>query len=127
MSETDLDLERQVRSAMEEGFSLDSSRLAAIVQTANRETQRRQVRRLVLRWRMPTLVAASLGLVVALTTMVCQPKGTADHLADVSDVIRLLSEMDGVSDECVEGTTAGELLLAWQEVPCAALPECETF
>ena len=61
------------------------------------------------RWFIPAAAAASLAFAAVLHT-------TFSSRADqVSDAIRLLSLADGME---VDGDTAEELLLAWQDAPC---------
>ena len=66
-------------------------------------------RRPVLLWAMPSLLAASVAVVVALRAWVVPPK--ADVLADT---IAFLSEAYGVD---IDDDDPSEMLLAWQEAP----------
>lgn len=62
------------------------------------------------RWVVPALAAASLALTAILHTTF---SSSADQ---VSDAIRLLAMVDELE---VDGKTPTDLLLAWQDAPCA--------
>ena len=99
----DLELNRLVKLALEsrEPFRLASSCGA--------------VRRPVLRWGVPSLLAATLALAAVFRTTLSLPSDR------VSDAIRLLSAVEGTDLEC-EGESPAELLLAWQDAPCRDIP-----
>ena len=71
--------------------------------------------RLSWRWAVPALVAASVATGLALrVTVTSEPDPVADAIA-------LLSEADGVEVVPEESASPAELLLAWQEGPCAEM------
>lgn len=116
----DLELESAVRAALEENAGLGESGLRTVLEAAERETKRRRVRRLLWRWGAPALLAASCAVALALGTLVWgeRPGVAADGVADA---ICLLCELDEVPFVNDEDATPGEMLLAWQEAPCADL------
>ena len=120
MSE-DRELESAVRAAMEENLSWPEGRMEAVLVAAEREARRRRVRLLLRRWGAPALLAASCAVVLALEALVWGDKPGAAVGDGVADAIGLLCELDEVSFVDCEDATPGEILLAWQEAPCADL------
>ena len=95
--EEDLEFNRFIKSALESEASI------GLLRSAERRPS-------VLRWVVPALAAASLALTAILHTTF---SSSADQ---VSDAIRLLAMVDELE---VDGKTPTDLLLAWQDAPCA--------
>ena len=115
----DHEIESLVRASLEENLGLSPDRLRALLATAGREAKRRQARRQLLHWGVPALLAASVA--VALGLQLVFSGRTARRADGMVETIGLLCELDGLSPESFAATTPGELLLAWQEAPCADL------
>lgn len=116
----DLELESAVRTALEENAGLGEAGLRAVLEAAERETKRRRVGRLLWRWAAPALLAASCAVALALGSLVWgeRPGAAADGVADA---ICLLCELDEIPFVDSTDVSPGEMLLAWQEAPCADL------
>ena len=116
----DLELESAVRTALEENAGLGEAGLRAVLEAAERETKRRRVGRLLWRWAAPALLAASCAVALALGALVWgeRPGAAADG---VVDAICLLCELDEIPFVDSTDVSPGEMLLAWQEAPCADL------
>ena len=106
-----------VRSALEQGPGVGDGRLKALAAAADRTARRRWAWRLAMRWAPASLLAASVAVAVAIGTAVS--RGKAD--AEVAEAIGLLCELDGIPGEDLAASSPGELLLAWQEGPCAEM------
>ena len=107
-----------VRSALEEGAEVDAARLRALERLAALTAASRR-RRAPWRWGVPLVAAASLALAVAFAVVFTG--GSLRGGNAVSDAIGLLCELDGIPSGEIAADSAGELLLAWQEAPCADL------
>ena len=103
-----------VKKSLEEDAGVGADTLAAVTRAAERAVSSRRSRLLAFRFGGASLLAASLTLAVAWSHLA----GGVSDRPDVSDVIGLLCEADGVSRADMEGDLSGDLLLAWQEVPC---------
>lgn len=122
MSEEDIEINAAVKAAFEDGASLNAPRVNAIMAIASRQSHQRKVRRGLLLWGVTSLLAASLAVVVAFQAIVHRGDNVAAGNAEgVKDTIGLLCALDGISAEGLSALSAGELLLAWQEAPCADL------
>ena len=108
--------ESLVRGAMEAGLSFGGGRVGELERLAAAEAQRRKSRRKFLSWGVPTLLAASLAATVAFRVMLTPSAGSS-----VGEAIGLLCEIDGIEADDVQEVSDGDLLLAWQEAPCADL------
>lgn len=115
----------RIRAAMEDGVAVSPQRLGVIVFAAEREAQRRRAWRLVRHWVPVSLLAASVAIAAVVGTMVWGGGGAS--ATGVVDAIDLLCELDGVPDEEMVASTPGELLLAWQEEPCAGNQQAIPF
>jgi len=71
-------------------------------------------RRVFLRWSIPALLAATFAVIAVFHAAVSAP------VDRVANVIRLLSEIDGV-DLAESDVSSADLLLAWQDAPCRDL------
>ena len=115
----DLEIERAVKSALEDGVGVNTEDLCRIVAFAEREAKVRVTRRRLWRGAAPALLAATVALAVAFPAWLSVQSGRGEDA--VKGAIELLCEMDGVADSDTEGFTTAELLLAWQEAPCRDL------
>ena len=109
-----------VRAAFEEGVATDAVRLGELKRLAARVAQARRVRRRLFAWGAP-LLAASLAAVVAFWAVVFGGGERPQTASDMTATIGLLCELDGVDSVDFSVASAGEILLAWQEEPCADL------
>ena len=112
----DLEIERAVKSALEDSGGVNTEELHRIVAFAEREAKVRRERRWLWRGAIPALLAATVALVVAFRSWLPVRSGRSEDA--VKGAIELLCEMDGFADADTEGFTTAELLLAWQEAPC---------
>lgn len=117
----DMSLENVVKAALEADTAMGARRMQALMAAAGREARHRRVRRLFGRWGASALVAASLAAVFGVVTPYVGKEAPARPAGDLSEAIGLLCELDGVSAESVAAASPGEMLLAWQEAPCADL------
>ena len=115
----DVEIERAVKSALEDGVGVSPEVMRRIVAFAECEAKVRRGRRWLLRGAVPTLLAATVALAVAFPAWLSVQSGRGEDA--VKGAIELLCEMDGVADSDTEGFTTAELLLAWQEAPCRDL------
>ena len=113
------EIERAVRSALEDGIGVSPEELHRIVAFAEREAKVRVTRRRLWRGAAPALLAATVALVVAFQSWLSVRSGLGDDA--VKGAIELLCEMDGFANSNTDGFTAADLLLAWQEAPCRDL------
>ena len=112
----DLEIERAVKSALEDSSGVNTEELHRIVAFAEREAKVRVTRRRLWRGAAPALLAATVALVVAFQSWLSVRSGRDEDA--VKGAIELLCEMDGFADSDTEGFTTAELLLVWQEAPC---------
>ena len=115
----DLEIERAVKSALEEGVGVSPEELRRIVVFAEREAKVRVTRRRLWRGAAPALLAAAVALVVAFRSWLSGRSGRGEDA--VKGAIELLCEMDGFADSGTGGFTTAELLQVWQEAPCRDL------
>lgn len=115
----DLEIERAVKSALEDGVGVNTEEMRRIVEFAEREAKIRRTRRWLWRGGASALFAATLALVVAFQSWLSVRSGRDEDA--VKGAIELLCEMDGFADSDTEGFTTAELLLVWQEAPCRDL------
>ena len=115
----DLEIERAVKSALEDGVGVNPEELRRIVAFAEREAKVRVTRRRLWRGAVPALIAAVVSLVVVFPAWLSARSGRGEET--VKGAIELLCEMDGFADSDTGNFTAAELLLAWQEAPCRDL------
>ena len=111
-----------VKSALEDGIGTEAVEVRSLERLAERTAQERKAgtRRGWPLWGMVSLLAASLVVAVAFRALLAPQDGPSGASA-FEDTIELLCELDGISKEDLAATSDGELLLAWQEVPCADL------
>jgi len=115
----DMKLEGTVRDAFEEGVSLTATLRRKILEEAAAEVRRRRMCRLFGRWSAPSLLAASIGVSLAfLAVFWGSASGSRNEMAEA---IGLLCEIDGMEGDELSANSPGDLLLAWQEAPCADL------
>ena len=112
----DSGFESFVKRAMESGPALDGERVRELERLAEDVARRRRTRRKSLLWGVSTLLAASLAATVAFRVMLTPSAGSS-----VGEAIGLLCEIDGIEADDVQEVSDGDLLLAWQEAPCADL------
>lgn len=113
-------LNARIRAAFEEDAGLGAARLRELAAAAEREVRRRHVARRVRRWGAAALLAASLVAVFCFRALTSAPASTcATDRLDAA--IGLLCELDGIALDEQTKHSAGELLLAWQDAPCAEL------
>ena len=112
----DVEIERAVKSALEDGVGVNPEEMRRIVAFAEREARMRMARRRFLRGAAPALLAATVALAVIFPAWLSVRSGRDEDA--VKSAIELLCELDGFADSDTEGFTAAELLLVWQEAPC---------
>ena len=112
----DVEIERAVKSALEDGVGVNPEEMRRIVAFAEREAKVRMERRRLWRGAAPVLLAATMALAVVFPVWLSVRSGRSEDA--VKDAIELLCEMDGFADADTEGFTTAELLLVWQEAPC---------
>lgn len=114
----DLLIENLVRGALEADVALGEKTLRTLETAAAREAAARRSHRTT--WlKGGLLVAASLTVVLFFGNVFRW--GTAsDGMAEVRDAVGLLCAVDGL-DEDLTSFPPGEMLLAWQDAPCADL------
>ena len=115
----DAALEALVRDAMEEGTGENPGRLRAVEALAARGVRARRLRRLIWRVGATVLAAASLMAVAVFHALV--PGAEASRGDGVEEAILVLCAVDGIDGESLASATTGEMLLAWQDAPCADL------
>jgi len=116
----DTALTRCIKAAFEEGEGLDAARLDALTRAAEQAVRRRRVLRLFGRWGSAALVAASIAAALCFHALAPAP-APAREADGLSAAIGLLCELDGISAGERATMSTSELLLAWQEAPCADL------
>ena len=107
-----------VKAAFEDDVRIDGGNVRSLERIAALAVEERA--RMRLPWRrflVASMLAASLALAVVFHIIV-SPKASAD-VSGVGSTIDLLCALDGISCESLNATSEEELLLAWQEVPCA--------
>ena len=115
----DMEIERAVKSALEDGVGVNSEEMRRIVAFAEREAKMRRAKRRLWRGSAPALLAATVALAVAFPAWLSMRSGRGEDA--VKGAIELLCEMDGLADSDTGDFTTAELLLAWQEAPCRDL------
>ena len=111
-----------VKAALEDGIETDAEKVRALEHLAELAAQERKAapRRVWPLWGASALLAASLAGAVAFRSLLASRDGFSGASA-FEDTIGLLCELDGIAKEDLAATSDGELLLAWQEAPCADL------
>ena len=112
----EVEIERAVKTALEDGVDVNPEELRRIVAFAERAAKVRVARRRLWRGAAPALLVATVALVVAFQSWLSVRSGRDEDA--VKGAIELLCEMDGFADSDTEGFTTAELLLVWQEAPC---------
>ena len=115
----DAALEALVRDAMEEGIGENLGRVRAVEALAAQGVRARRSRRLIWRVGASALAAASLMAVAVFRALVPGAEASLDD--GVEDAILVLCAVDGIDGEALASATTGEMLLAWQDAPCADL------
>ena len=115
----DVEIERAVKSALEDGVGVSPEVMRRIVAFAECEAKVRRGRRWLWRGAVPTLLAAAVALAVVFPAWLSAWSGREENA--VKGAIELLCEMDGLADSDTGDFTTAELLLAWQEAPCRDL------
>lgn len=112
----DRKIENLVREALEADVAVSVKTLQALETAAAHAVAARRIRRPT--WlRSGLLVAASLTVALFFGKFLIH--GTAsDGMAEVRDAVGLLCAVDGL-DEDWTSFPPGEMLLAWQDAPCA--------
>lgn len=110
-------MKETVESLVSKAFAVeagvDARQLASLRALAAHEAKRRGSRRMAWRVGVPTMLAASLAVILSF--------GVAQRergVVRVTDAIGLLCEMDGIAREDLGEVSTEELILAWQEAPC---------
>ena len=118
----DRGFESLVKAALEDGIGTDAGEVRSLERLAELAAQERKAgtRRGWPPWGAVSLLAASLALAVAFRVLLAPQDGSSGASA-FEDTIGLLCELDGIAKEDLAATSDGELLLAWQEAPCADL------
>ena len=115
----DVEIERVVKSALEDGVGDSPEVMRRIVAFAECEAKVRRGGRWLWRGAVPTLLAAAVALAVVFQSWLSARSGRGEEA--VKGAIELLCEMDGFANSNTDGFTAADLLLAWQEAPCRDL------
>ena len=116
----DRGFESLLKAALEDGIKTDDEKVRVLERLAELSAPRRETgpRRGAPLWGATSLLAASLAVAVAFRVLLAPQDGRSG--ADVfEDTIGLLCELDGIAKEDLAAASDGELLLAWQEAPCA--------
>ena len=118
----DREFESFVKAALEDGVETDAEKIRALEHLAELSAPRRETgpRRGLPLWSAASLLAASLAVAVAFRVLLA-PQGRSSGASAFEDTIGLLCELDGIAKEDLAAASDGELLLAWQEAPCADL------
>lgn len=118
----DREFESLVKAALEDGIGTDAGEVRSLERLAERTAQERKAgtRRGWPLWGAASLLAASLAVAVAFRALLAPQDGSSGASA-FEDAIGLLCELDGIAKEDLAAASDGELLLAWQEAPCADL------
>lgn len=115
----DVEIERAVKSALEDGAGVNPEEMRRIIALAEREAKVRRERRWLWQGAVPALLAATAALAVVFPAWLSARSGRGEET--VKGAIELLCEMDGLAESGTGGLTTAELLLAWQEAPCRDL------
>ena len=116
----DRGVESLVKAALEDGVETDAEKVRVLEHLAKLAAQERKagpLRGWPL-WGAAALLAASLAGTVAFRALLAPQDGRSGASA-FEDTIGLLCELDGIAKEDLAAASDGELLLAWQEAPCA--------
>ena len=118
----DRGFESFLKAALEEGIGTDAGKVRSLERLAELAARKRRAgtRRGWPPWGAVSLLAASLAVAVAFRALLAPQDGFSGASA-FEDTIGLLCELDGIAKEDLAATSDGELLLAWQEAPCADL------
>ena len=114
----DEELVNQVKGALEADAVVNARTLQALEKAAADAAAARRMRRRA-GWGGASVLAAA-SLTVALFFGKVFHGNSADGLGEVRDAIGLLCAVDGLDEE-VTTFPPGEMLLAWQDAPCADL------
>lgn len=111
-----------VKAALEDGIETDAEKVRALECLAELSAQKSGtgLRRGWNPWGVVSLLAASLAVAVSFCVLQA-PQGGSSGASAFEDTIGLLCELDGIAKEDFAAMSDGELLLAWQEAPCADL------
>ena len=116
----DRGFESLLKAALEDGIKTDDEKVRVLERLAELSAPKggRSLRRGWNLWGAASLLAASFAVAVAFRVLLAPQDGRSG--ADVfEDTIGLLCELDGIAKEDLAAASDGELLLAWQEAPCA--------
>ena len=118
----DREFESLVKAALEDGIGTDAGEVRSLERLAELAAQERKAgtRRGWPLWGTVSLLAASLVVAVAFRVLLVS-QGRSSGASAFEDTIGLLCELDGIAKEDLAAASDGELLLAWQEAPCADL------
>ena len=110
-------MKETVESLVSKAFAVeagvDARQLASLRALAAHEAKRRGSRRMAWRVGVPTMLAASLAVLLSFGVAGRRERG----VVRVTDAIGLLCEMDGIAREDLGEVSTEELILAWQEAP----------
>ena len=115
----DEELVNQVKSALEADVAVSARVMQTLERAAAHEVAARRMRRRVVWGGASALAAASLTAALFFGNVICGGSA-ADGLGEVRDAIGLLCAVDGLDEE-VTTFPPGEMLLVWQDAPCADL------
>ena len=115
----DEELVNQVKAALEADVAVSARTLQALEKAAAHGAVARRMRRRAGWGGASALAAASLTAALFFGN-VFRGDSAADGLGEVRDAIGLLCAVDGLDEE-VTTFPPGEMLLAWQDAPCADL------
>ena len=118
----DREFDSLVKAALEGGIETDAGKVRSLERLAELAARERKAgaRREWPLWGVASLLAASLVVAVAFRVLLVS-QGRSSGASAFEDTIGLLCELDGIAKEDLAATSDGELLLAWQEAPCADL------
>lgn len=112
----DLEIENLVKGALEADVAVGANVLQALESAAVRAAAARRSRWQTWLWG-GLLVAASLTVAAVFGNFLFRSTAS-DGMAGVRDAVGLLCAVDGL-DEDLASFPPGEMLLAWQDAPCA--------
>ena len=118
----DRGFESFLKAALEEGIGTDAGKVRSLERLAELAARKRRAgtRRGWTLWGAASLLAATLVVAVTFRVLLA-PQGGPFGVSAFEDTIGLLCELDGIAAEDLGALSDGELLLAWQEAPCADL------